>query len=150
MRSYNVSMIPLERLSPQAMMVISNARQEAKRSGNQLVGTEHILLGIVTCEDAKVHDVIKEVGLTEQLVRKVVMEIVTTSREPHTRDDLDFTPRAKRMMSSGVAEADLLGETLVQPKHIFIAMLREDYGLASRILERTQVNTVTLLKSLLK
>jgi ATP-dependent Clp protease ATP-binding subunit ClpC len=143
-------MIPAERLSPQAMLMISNARQEAKRAGNQLVGTEHILLGIITTDDVELHKVLLEAGLSEEAVRKTAGEIIVGNRPAHARDDLDFTPRVQRFIEKGFAEAQLLGDALIEPKHVLIAMLREDAGMASRILERTQVNTTTLLKALLK
>ena len=140
----------MERLSPQAMQVVAYARQEAKRSGHQLVGTEHVLLGIARTEDQKVQAHLLQVGLTEELVRKAANEIVPSTKQPHMRDDLDFTPRVQRLLTSAFGEADSLSETLVQPRHFLIAMLRDDYGIASRILERTQVNTTVLLKALLK
>lgn len=143
-------MIQMERLSPQAMMVIANARAEAKRAGNQLIGSEHILLGIATTDDAGLLSLLSEFGLDENTLRSKTSEVVTTARSPHTRDDLDFTPRAQRLLSKCFDEAELLGEPLVQPKHILIALLREDYGIATRILERTSVNTTSLLKALLK
>lgn len=142
--------IEFERLSPQAMQIIANAREEAKRSGNQLVGTEHVLLGISRSNDKKLQEHLLQAGLTEELVRKTAGEVVFNTKPAHERDDLDFTPRVQRLMTSAFGEADGLGEALVQPRHILIAMLRDDYGMASRILERTQVNTTTLLKALLK
>jgi ATP-dependent Clp protease ATP-binding subunit ClpC len=143
-------MIPAERLSPQAMLMISNARQEAKRAGNQLVGTEHILLGIITTDDVELQKVLLDAGLSEEAVRKTAGEIIVGNRPAHARDDLDFTPRVQRLIDRGFAEAELLGDPLIEPKHVLIAMLREDAGMASRILERTQVNTTMLLKALLK
>jgi ATP-dependent Clp protease ATP-binding subunit ClpC len=145
-----MAMIQTERLSPQAMQIVANAREEAKRSGNQLVGTEHVLLGIVRCGDDKLQEHLMQAGLTEELVRKTAHEVVPSTKQPHSRDDLDFTPRVQRLITKAFSEADSLNETLVQPRHILIAMMRDDYGIASRILERTQVNTTSLLKTLLK
>jgi ATP-dependent Clp protease ATP-binding subunit ClpC len=145
-----LAMIQTERLSPQAMQVVANAREEAKRSGNQLVGTEHVLLGIVRNGDQKLQELLLASGLTEEAVRNIANEVVPSTKPPHDRDDLDFTPRVQRLLTKTFGEADSLGETLVQPRHMMIAMLRDDYGIASRILERTQVNTTTLLKALLK
>lgn len=143
-------MIPMERLSPPAMMVIANARAEAKRAGNQLIGTEHILLGIATTDDAGLRSLLFDFGLDEETLRSKTSEVVTTPRSPHSRDDLDFTPRAQRLLARCFAEAELLDESLVQPRHILIALLRDDYGIATRILERTSVNATSLLKALLK
>lgn len=141
-------MIQTERLSPNTMLVFSQARLEAKRSGNHLVGSEHLLLGIVATADDTLKEILTAAALDEAGARKTAEEI-SGPRQPHDRDDLDFTPRVQRLMTRAFSEADLLHHQLVEPKHIMIAILREDAGIATRILERLQVHTTTLLKALI-
>lgn len=142
-------MIQTERLSPEAMVALAGARQEAKRSGSTLIGTEHLLLGIVcSAGDTAFGGKLKDVKLTEGSVR-LAMDQIVTPRQAHERDDLHFTPRVQRLIKSAFSEADGLGDALVEPQHILIAMLREDAGIASRIFERIEVNATTLLKALL-
>lgn len=130
------------------MLLISQARQEAKKSGHNLVGTEHLLIAVVATADAELLKTLGCSGVDEIKVRTAAQQIAG-AKPSHERDDLDFTPRVQRIFRKACTEADLLGDRLIEPKHIVIAILREDAGIATRILERVEANTTTLLKALL-
>jgi ATP-dependent Clp protease ATP-binding subunit ClpC len=87
-------------------------------------------------------------GLEETRVRQAALEIAGAG-QPHDAEDLNFTPRVERLITKALTEAESLGRSQIEPKHLLIAILREDAGIATRILERTEVRSTALLKALL-
>ncbi|MDQ6696074.1 MAG: hypothetical protein M3Z46_01280, partial [Actinomycetota bacterium] len=85
-----------ERYSRSAQDVIAAAGDEARQLGHHHIGTEHLLLGLLTDERNPTTEALPP-GTTAQVVRRKVSEAVGTNGVA-TADDLSFTPRAKRAL----------------------------------------------------
>lgn len=97
------------------------SRYESSRVGKSLIGTEHVLLGLLRENDAVVSELWRQVGLQPNEVRgkfPTVVEHVSSSAE------LPVSENAKRLLAYACHEAELRQDTEVEPFHLVLAMLR--------------------------
>ena len=99
----------------------------------QLHRTEHILLGLLREEDGLAARVLGGLGLTVDRVRGQVVRIVGSGEEV-TSGQIPFTPRAKKVLELALREALSLGHNYIGTEHLLLALVRENEGVAARIL----------------
>ncbi len=85
-----------ERYSDPAQGIVATASEEARQLGHNHIGTEHLLLGLLS-DDVNPVTRALPAGTTVQVVRHKVSEAVG-SNSTATDDDLSLTPRAKRAL----------------------------------------------------
>nr|CAA9290344.1 hypothetical protein AVDCRST_MAG63-4305 [uncultured Armatimonadetes bacterium] len=129
-------MMEAERWTGEALRTISLARNEAGRAGDSQVCTEHLLLGVLGGEDdPQVPGLLEHFGIApEQLRREIEGRIVRASGAPGDGAPLPLAPRTRRVLDLAEAEADLSGGTAVRPAHVLLGLVREEEGLAGRVL----------------
>ena len=96
------------------MIVLS--QEEARRLGHNVVGTEHILLGLVAEGHGVAARALAELGALERVRTEV--EKVIGRGEGITIGQIGFTPRAKRVLELAFDEARQLGHSYIGTEHI--------------------------------
>ncbi len=113
---------------------LARAREESARLGHEYVGTEHILLGMLSDDNVAVQ-VIATFGIDpESLVKAVDDGVKKGTSHDRTGPDLPYTSRAKKVLELSMAEARELGHNYVGTEHLFLGVLREEKGIAAQIL----------------
>ncbi len=130
-------------LSQTAEKVLELARKEARDTGRKAVGTEHILVGLLEERRSLAHLLLEHFGVNTERVRGLIGTIYPES-EPNKIDNLEFTPRTKSVLSLSAQHAKDRASAQIEPEHILLALLQEDAGLASKVLERLQVDTTRI------
>lgn len=126
---------------------LNMAVDAAQDMGHTYVGTEHILLGLVSEESGVAASVLQQNGLSvEDLKDLIERTIGTGSRTVITPDD--FTPRTKRVMQTAMVLSARLGHGYVGTEHLLMALISERDGYAIRFLEELNVNINSVLSSL--
>ncbi|BAC89483.1 ATP-dependent Clp protease ATP-binding subunit [Gloeobacter violaceus] len=128
-----------EQFSPSALQVLNLAKQESLRLGQNAVGTEQLLLGLLAHSDAVAAQVLTELGLSLAGARREVESIVGKG-ESRPSQRVAFTPRAGRLIEQALIEANGFGQRLVEPEHLLLSMLRDNEGVASRVLDEFGVD----------
>ncbi|MGB0096328.1 MAG: Clp protease N-terminal domain-containing protein [Solirubrobacteraceae bacterium] len=123
-----------ERFTDSARQVIVLAQEEARGLKHDYIGTEHLLLGLLREEDGLAAQVLGSLGITVELVREQVLQIVGPGEDEVTTGQVPFTPRAKKALQLALREALNLGHNDIGPEHILLGLARENEGLANRIL----------------
>jgi ATP-dependent Clp protease ATP-binding subunit ClpC len=123
-----------ERLTPAARQAVDFARQEAHSLRHKHIGTEHILLGLLRQDDGVAARVLASLGVTSEAVRDEVAHLVL-SGAPLSADQIPFTPRVKEVFELALDEAAGLNETHVGTEHLLLAIVRENKGVAARVLD---------------
>jgi len=113
--------------------VVVLAQEEARRLKHNYVGTEHILLGLLREEEGLPARVLESLDITIERVRTQVIRIVGAGEEA-TSGQIPFTPRAKKVLELAMREALSLGHNYIGTEHILLGLLRENEGVAVRIL----------------
>jgi len=109
------------------------AQDEARALKHNYIGTEHILLGLLREEEGLAARVLESLDITVEEVRAQVARIVGQGDEV-TTGQIPFTPRAKKVLELALREALSLGHNYIGTEHILLGLVRENEGVAARIL----------------
>jgi ATP-dependent Clp protease ATP-binding subunit ClpC len=116
----------------QRSMVI--AQEEARRLGNTDIGTEHILLGIIAQGDTVAVKALEILGVDLANVRAEV-EANAGRGAPPIRDEMRFTPDAKRVVELAFEEARMQSHNYIGTESLLIGIVREPDGLGGRVMK---------------
>src|SRR5438034_75379 len=122
-----------QRFTERARRVVFFAQEEAGRLGENYVSTEHLLLGLVRENDSVAAKVIERLGVSLGRIRSEVERQVTRG-DARLGQDMQLTPRAKRVIDLAYDEARNLSNNYIGTEHLLMGMIREAEGMAGRIL----------------
>src|SRR5881296_3311683 len=122
-----------ERFTERARQVVVLAQEEARTLKHNYIGTEHILLGLLREEEGLAARVLESLDITVERVRAQVVRIVGSGEEV-TSGQIPYTPRAKKVLELALREALSLGHNYIGTEHILLGLVRENEGVAARIL----------------
>ncbi|MFY9630846.1 MAG: ATP-dependent Clp protease ATP-binding subunit [Candidatus Cybelea sp.] len=140
-----------EPFTERARRSIVLAQEEAQRLGNNYIGTEHILLGIISEGESLAAKVLESLGVNLAKVRQEVEAIVGRGGQT-VQQEMVFTPRAKRVIELAFEEARQLNHNYIGTEHLLLGLIREGEGVAARVLTnlgvdpaKVRVQTTSLL-----
>src|SRR5438552_10301066 len=122
-----------ERFTERARQVVVLAQEEARTLKHNYIGAEHILLGLLREEEGLAARVLESLDITVERVRAQVVRIVGSGEEV-TSGQIPFTQRAKKVLELALREALSLGHNYIGTEHILLGLVRENEGVAARIL----------------
>jgi ATP-dependent Clp protease ATP-binding subunit ClpC len=137
------------RFTDRVQRVIIIAQEEAKRLNHDYVGTEHILLGLVALGEGMAAKVLYNLGIDLKRVRGEIEKLVGTGDNIMLLGEIPFTPRAKKVLELAVEEAQTLGHTYVGTEHLLLGLLREEEGIAARVLENLAIKITDVRQELM-
>ncbi len=118
--------------------VMQIAREESVRLGNDYVGTEHLLLGMVKEGDGVGITVLKNIGTDLETIVQNIEESITSSGGAMTIGQmLPFTPRAKKVLENASVEARNMSHKYIGTEHLLLALIRDTESSASTALTST-------------
>lgn len=140
-------------LSDQARLTLALARQEAERLGSRIMGTEHLLLGVLRLPDSAAAHALGELGVdVEELRAAVEFEASgeARGRSPSGLRDSGIvvvrsagpgglTHAARSAIALAVDEARRLKSPAVDAGHLLLGLLRQDDGIAATVLARFDI-----------
>lgn len=133
-----------EKFTERGRKVIIFAREEAEKRQNDYLGTEHLLLGLLREEESLPMIILKKMGLSAEELRMEVERNLPTGSNILTFGDIPFTPRAKKVLELAVEEARLLGHSYIGSEHLLIGIIREESGIAGKILRSLGANLLAV------
>ncbi|HUV04641.1 MAG TPA: ATP-dependent Clp protease ATP-binding subunit [Armatimonadota bacterium] len=128
-----------QRFTERARRVIFFAQEEAGRLGENFVTTEHLLLGLVRENDSVAARILERMGVSLNRIRSEVERQVTRG-DGRLGQDMQLTPRAKRVIDLAYDEARQLNNNYIGTEHLLLGLIREGEGLAARVLAKLGVD----------
>jgi ATP-dependent Clp protease ATP-binding subunit ClpA len=123
-----------ERFTPPARRVVVLAQEEARQLQHNYIGTEHVLLGLISGEPGGLPArVLGGIGLTLDEARQEVVAVVGRGKATPT-GHIPFTPRAKKTLELALREALQLHHKYIGSEHILLGVIREGKGVAAQVL----------------
>ena len=107
------------------------AQREAAQLGRTYVGTEHLLLGVLS--DPGAASVILK-GITLDAAREEIIQILGRGDDDSPVRTMVYTPRTKKVLEQSVREARDLKQNYVGTEHILLALMREREGVAAHVM----------------
>ncbi len=114
--------------------VVQLAHREALSLGHDVIGTEHLLMGLLAEGEGVAFQVLKRAAITLEDVRLRVEGAVGRGQPKVKPVDLPLSPRGKRVLEMAMREARNLGVNYVGTEHILLGLLGEGEGMAAQIL----------------
>ncbi len=140
-----------DKFSQNAREAIDVAQAAVRRGQGNLLGTEHLLLGLLAHQEGVVHRVFGELGLDLGLARTKTNDAVRRnelSRGNAVSEQIYLTPRAKRALELAVEESGKLKDAYVGDQHLLLGLIREDEGSASMVLREVGLTEETARRAL--
>src|SRR5207253_2451042 len=127
-----------QRFTERARRVVFFAQEEAGRLGENYVSTEHLLLGLVRENDSVAARILDRMDVSLARIRSEIERQVTRG-DGRLGQDMQLTPRAKRVIDLSYDEARQLSNNYIGTEHLLLGLIREGEGLAGRVLARLGV-----------
>src|SRR6266545_5389597 len=122
-----------ERFTDRARRVIPLAQEEARRLNHNYIGTEHLLLGLLSEGEGVAAKALEGLGISLEAVRVQVQELIGRGQAAPT-GHIPFTPRAKKVLELSLREALQLGHNYIGTEHILLGLIREGEGVGAQVL----------------
>ena len=138
-----------EYFNQKAIKAVMFAQEEARRTGHSVVGTEHLLLGLIGEATATAALILKDLKVTLHESRRLI-EGMTGRGTGYSPVNIPFTPKAKKMFEQAFQEARQLGEQAIATEHLLLAITSDPESLAAKILIMQGVDLIKLRGLLIK
>ena len=122
-----------ERFTDRARRSLFLSQEEARRLNHNYVGTEHLLLGLVSEGQGVAAKALESLGISLEAVRAQVEESIGRGQRAPT-GHIPFIPRAKKVLELSLREATQLGHNYIGTEHLLLGLLREGEGVAAQVL----------------
>ena len=127
-----------QRFTERARRIVFFSQEEAGRLGENYVSTEHLLLGLVRENDNVAARVLDRMGVSLGRIRSEIERQVTRG-DGRLGQDMQLTPRAKRVIDLAYDEARQLNVNYIGTEHLLLGLVREGEGMAGRVLNKLGV-----------
>jgi ATP-dependent Clp protease ATP-binding subunit ClpC len=109
------------KFSNQMKEIISYSRDEAERLGNDYIGTEHLLLGLLREGDNAALRILKSFKVDIAEMQKEIELAIKSDKS--SKNAMPLNDNAEQTIHGAVAEAKTLKSKKVQPEHLILAIL---------------------------
>jgi ATP-dependent Clp protease ATP-binding subunit ClpC len=132
-----------KKFSPKVKQIITKSRDEAIRLGQDYIGIEHLLLGILQEPNSLAVKVLQSLEVDSLEIRQAVENSI--HRVPVGKDtlkvgNLPLNKAAEKVLKVIFLEAKMLKSEEISPEHLMLSILKEDSNLASRVLKEYDVD----------
>ncbi|MBE9144970.1 ATP-dependent Clp protease ATP-binding subunit [Planktothrix mougeotii] len=138
-----------EYFSDKAIKAVMLSQEEARRLGHNFVGTEQLLVGLMSEGSNIAAKILVAQGLVLRDVQKEVEAIIGRG-SGFVPVEIPFTPRAKRIFEMAMKEARQMGNNYIGPEHILLGLLQDNEGVAAKVLENLGVDRSQLRTEVIK
>lgn len=140
---------PIEKQMPETLTILRLAKQEARRLGKGVVGTEMFLLGIISEGTGIGAIVLNELEINIRDARIIVEKIIGFGND-YFDNEIVFTKRAKRVLETAWEHAKKANKTKIESSDILWAITTEPTSLAMQALEQLGTDVVEIREGIKK
>lgn len=123
-----------------AMKALEKAEQDAKACRQKYIGTEHLILGLLSQEDSLAGKILIENGITYQTFFDAVLGQSAALGDSGKTTFLGYSPKAEEILENSILEAERFRAQCVGTEHLLLAVLKETDCIAIRLLRGLNVN----------
>lgn len=123
-----------------AKSALAIAKRMAKKTGQNYIGTEHILLGLIHKDSGVAATLLAKSGVTEQKIMEVIRELIAPSGNVSVLERDGYSPRAVQILKDADKQAERFGCCQTGTEHILLAIIKEGDNIAARLLFTIGIN----------
>lgn len=131
------------KFSPRVKKIIQLSREEALRLGHSYIGTEHLLLGMISDQDSLAIRVLSSLDVDiDELKYKIeaTSNAEKASATSYNVDNLPLNKHAEKVIKVTFLEAKLTKQSEIRPEHLMLSILKHKDNIAGRILDSFDVD----------
>ncbi len=121
------------RFTKKAQNALNKALYYAREMGHNYIGSEHLLLGLLSETDGIAYRVLTGAGITLEKTRLLIEKSAGVG-SPSTVSAADMTPRTKNIIEGSANSSASLGHSYIGTEHILLAILKEEDCFAMQII----------------
>ena len=140
----------LKNFTPRAKHVLALAQKESERLNHDYIGTEHLLLGLISLGEGVAVSVLKAMGLDLNTLRFEVERQFGTGGQTKQEGPAPMTARLKNIIAMSANEAKAMNYNYIGTEHLLLALLREGNSAAAQILRSLKVNVERVREEVVK
>ncbi len=137
-----------ENFTDHAKEAVENAAGVAYELSHNYVGTEHLLIGLLSAPGVAAR-VLEENGVEKERLLGLIQQLIAPNTNVGTAERDNFTPRSQRILAQSYKEARRLSSGQVGTEHILISLIKESDCIAVRLLNTLGVNVQKLYVDLM-
>lgn len=137
------------RFTQRVQKVLLLAQEEAKSFNHNVIGTEHILLGLVREGAGIAAKVLISMGVDLNRIRMEIEKLIGRGNAQLVSQSISYTPRAKKVIELAIEEGQNLGHNYVGTEHLLLGLIREGEGIAAQVLNNLGVDLAKARKAVL-
>ena len=128
--------------STQVKEIISYSREEALRLGNDFIGAEHLMLGLIRDQENTAIKVLRQLNVNFGELRKEIELAVKdkSGKNIANINSLPLTKQAEKVIRVTVLEAKALKSPMVETEHLLLSILKNKENIATQILNQFDVD----------
>jgi ATP-dependent Clp protease ATP-binding subunit ClpC len=116
--------------------VLTYSREEAMRLGNDYIGLEHLLLGILREGEGLAVQIMLYFGLDLKQLRKTIEQSIANPEKTHTPpENIPLVKQAERALKITYLEARMFKSELIGTEHLLLSILKDQDNLVSNTLK---------------
>ncbi|MAE09266.1 MAG: Clp protease ClpC [Bacteroidetes bacterium] len=121
--------------------VLSFSREEAVRLGNNYIGLEHLLLGIIRDGDGMAIQLLKYFGVDLNKCKKDIEDsIKNPNAESAKMENIPLVKQVEKALKITYLEAKVFNSDLIGTEHLLLAILKDNSNLVTNMLGKEGVN----------
>ncbi|MEY4221840.1 MAG: hypothetical protein RL334_482 [Chloroflexota bacterium] len=125
----------MARFTQRARRVLSIAQEQAERMRQNVIGTEHLLLGLMLEEGGVASRVLHDVGIEIDRLQETVQKLGGTGKAA-AKGKLELAPSTKEILKCAIEEARRMDHHYIGTEHLILGLVRLDDSVAMEVLKQ--------------
>ncbi|MFO7998680.1 MAG: ATP-dependent Clp protease ATP-binding subunit [Bacteroidales bacterium] len=129
------------KFSPRVKDVITYSREEALRNGNDYIGIEHLLLGLIREGEGLAVHIMTHLGVDLAGLKTTIEQTIRgTSPKNRNMENIPLVKQAERVLKITYLEAKLFNSDLISTEHLLLSILKDKENLATKLLNQQGID----------
>ena len=104
------------------------------------IGTEHILVGLLTAKGGVAYQVLTDNGVELDQVKEMIKDLIAFDKGVALQEREGYSPRAQKILEEAHRQAERFGQKQTGTEHLLLALIKEGENVAVRLLNTLSVN----------
>ncbi|MBR1853072.1 MAG: ATP-dependent Clp protease ATP-binding subunit, partial [Lachnospiraceae bacterium] len=123
-----------------AKEALAQASKCARALKQGYIGTEHILVGLLTAKGGVAYQVLSDNGVDVDQVKDMIQDLIAFDKGVALREREGYSPRARKILDEAHRQAERFKQKQTGTEHLLLALIKEGENVAVRLLNTLSVN----------
>ena len=131
----------MQRFTERARRALNTAQVEAERLGQHVICPEHLLLGLMLDDGGIAYEVLNDLGIDTESMKKVVSRLAVARNEDIGENQQSLSPATESTLEKAFKEARRLGHRYIGTEHLLLSLVRDEDGIANQVLKKLGISS---------